>query len=62
MKTMTLCAIVAVAGLAAAGGQDKEKLKADLKDSIAGDWVYDDLASGIALAKKSNKPMLIVFR
>jgi hypothetical protein len=43
--------------------QDKEKLREALKDTVAkGDWIYDDLDAGYAAAKKSGKPMLIVFR
>ncbi len=64
----TLLAYAALAGAclaaAALGGQDpkKEKLKADLKDDIAGAWIYDDLPAGFAEAKRSGKPMLVVFR
>jgi len=49
----------------AAGGQDgaKEQLRIALKDNeVKGDWIYDDLASGYAAAKKSGKPMMVVFR
>ena len=43
--------------------QDKEKLRTALKDTeVVGDWIYDDLDAGIAEAKKSGKPMMIVFR
>jgi len=43
--------------------QDKEKLRTGLKDTeIVGPWIYDDLDAGIAEAKKSGKPMMIVFR
>ena len=43
--------------------QDKEKLREALKDTVVkGDWIYDDLDGGYAAAKKSGKPMLIVFR
>lgn len=60
MKT-TLAAAVAFALLAPL--QDKEKLRTGLKDaSVVGDWIYDDLNAGYAEAKKSGKPMLIVFR
>jgi len=59
---------VAAACLSAAlsaGGQDgaKEQLRTALKDTeVKGDWIYDDLAGGFAAAKKTGKPMMIVFR
>ena len=41
----------------------KEQLRIALKDNeVKGDWIYDDLASGYAAAKKSGKPMMVVFR
>jgi hypothetical protein len=48
-------------GLAALA-QDKEALKAALKDEVVGNWIYDDLQAGYSAAKKSGKPMLVVFR
>ena len=46
-----------------AAPQDKEKLRAGLKDTeVKGDWIYDDLNAGFAQAKKSGKPMMVVFR
>ena len=46
-----------------AAPQDKEKLRTGLKDNdVKGAWIYDDLAAGYAEAKKSGKPMLVVFR
>jgi len=57
---------LAAAGLIAAlsfFAQDKEKLRTALKDTeVKGDWIYDDLDAGFAEAKKSGKPMMIVFR
>jgi serine protease Do len=35
---------------------DKERVEADAR------WIYDDLPRGIAEAKKSRKPLLVVFR
>jgi hypothetical protein len=61
----TLPAALALALAAAAlGGQDprKEQLKTQLKDEIVGAWIYDDIPAGFAEAKKSGKPMLVVFR
>ena len=40
----------------------KAKIQQDLNDAIVGAWVYDDIDQGYALAKKSNKPILVVFR
>jgi len=41
----------------------KEQLRVALKDDVVkGDWIYDDLAAGYAAAKKSGKPMMVVFR
>ena len=43
--------------------QDKEKLREALKDTeLKGAWIYDDLDAGIAEAKKSGKPMMVVLR
>ncbi len=46
------------------GAQDRDtKVRNDLK-RIGADktWVYDDLETGLAIAKNENKPMLVVFR
>jgi hypothetical protein len=40
----------------------KAKIQADMSDTVVGPWVYDDIEQGYALAKKANKPMLVVFR
>ena len=56
---------MAAACLSAAGAQDaaKEQLRVALKDTeVKGDWIYDDLAAGMAAAKNTGKPMMIVFR
>ena len=40
----------------------KEALKTALKDTdLPGTWIYDDLDAGFAEAKKTGKPMLVVF-
>lgn len=40
-----------------------EVLKRNLKDKdLVGEWVYDDIDKGYALAKQSGKPLMIVFR
>ena len=50
--------------LAAAGGsQDPGPLQKSLNDlEVKGPWVYNDLPAGFAEAKKTGKPLLIVFR
>jgi hypothetical protein len=41
----------------------KDSLKTVLKDTdLPATWIYDDLNAGFAEAKKSGKPMLVVFR
>jgi len=42
-----------------AGDALREKL-GDLE--LAGNWFYDDLEGGFAEAKKTGKPLLVVFR
>jgi len=59
-------AVVAAAPTASARAQEgsgKEELRKTLKDlDDAASWVYDDLESGFAAARKSAKPLLVVFR
>ncbi len=43
--------------------QDREALRQALKDTPIGpEWIYNDLEAGFAGARKSGKPMLVVFR
>jgi hypothetical protein len=43
--------------------QDKDPLREKLKDSaVDAAWVYDDIDKGFAEAKRTGKPMLVVFR
>jgi hypothetical protein len=47
----------------ARGEGDPEALKKSLDDKdVAGTWIYNDLAAGFAEARKSRKPLLVVFR
>ena len=48
----------------AASGQGNNKLKEQLQErgKIADFWIYDDLNLGFAQAKKTGKPLLLVFR
>jgi hypothetical protein len=38
----------------------KQKALNDL--DVAPEWIYDDLPAGLAQAKKTGKPLLVVFR
>jgi hypothetical protein len=44
--------------------QDRDALVRTDKDKVGGEgfWIYDDLPRGIAQAKSSGKPLLVVFR
>lgn len=56
-------ALAAVVSLLLALPQDKDKIREGLKDTeLKGTWIYDDLDAGIAEAKKSGKPMMVVLR
>ena len=42
---------------------DSAPLQTTLDDlEVGGDWIYDDLEQGIALAKESGKPLFVLFR
>jgi hypothetical protein len=63
--TLVLAAVGAVstASARAAEGSAKEELRKSLKDfDDAASWVYDDLESAFATARKTAKPLLVVFR
>ncbi len=52
---------LATGPLVAQGGKTSlQKRLGDLE--LAGPWFYDDLAGGFAQAKKTGKPLLVVFR
>ena len=40
----------------------KEQLRRALKDDLTGTWIYDDVGVGFAEAKRTGKPVLVVFR
>jgi len=43
--------------------QDKEKVREGLKDAeLKGPWIYDDFEAGLAEAKSTGKPMMVVLR
>ena len=61
MKTVA-AGLVALALLSFQEAKDR-RLQQNLKDTdIVGTWVYDDLDAGIAEAKKSGKPLMVVYR
>lgn len=61
MKTALWMLAAALAG--GMGPGDKDKLREGLKDTeLQGAWIYDDLDAGIAQAKSSGRPMLVVIR
>ena len=46
-----------------AAAQNYEKLKTELGDvNLADGWIFEDIDKGYADAKKSGKPLLVVFR
>jgi len=56
-----ISALLLAAALAHA--DDKEALRAALKDDpLKGDWIYDDLPKGFAEAKRTGRPLMVVFR
>ncbi len=61
------CAVVVLSfsiGLAWGAPQDRDtKVRNDKQEVVdAGFWIYDDLDRGIALAKRTQKPLLVVIR
>jgi hypothetical protein len=60
---LTLSVLVIVTGPAAAQKNREEKVRND-RDKVVkeGFWIYNDLAAGLALAKKNGKPLLVVLR
>ena len=61
--TIALTVVLAMA-VSSAQAQDRNtKVRNDRKQIDAtGLWIYNDLSAGIAKAKKTRKPLLIVFR
>lgn len=65
MRTLVLLTVFASFGLAASlAAQDREtKVRNDRKNvEDAGRWIYNDLPKGIAEAKNTGKPLLVIFR
>lgn len=54
--------VLLLGGLAALA-QQPQQIQKELKDfEVKGEWHYNDFASGLAEAKRTGKPLLIVFR
>lgn len=67
VTTRIACVVVALAAgavLAQEKKKDRETKVRDDKERVAAmdSWIYDDLPRGIEEAKKSGKPLLVVFR
>jgi len=64
-RSRLLCACLAfwLSGAALPAQESGEDLRKALGDvELMGAWIYDDLDSGFAAARKTGKPLLIVFR
>jgi hypothetical protein len=58
-----LAATLATTALRAEEKSSHEDLRRSLKDlDLVGSWIYDDIDAGFAEARKSGKPLLVVFR
>lgn len=61
LRRAALPALVLLAAVAAA--QEPSPLQKLIKDEeVHRAWVYNDLGAGFAEAKKTGKPLLVVFR
>lgn len=63
--SLALAALGAVATVSAAAAENsgKDELRKSLQDlDEAASWVYDDVDSGFAAARRTAKPLLVVFR
>jgi serine protease Do len=59
---LAILALLAAATLVHAQ-DNKEAIKKPLNDvDLVGNWIYDDLPAAYAEAKKTGKPLLVVFR
>jgi hypothetical protein len=59
----SLAACLTAAGVAGAQASREEKVRADRRKVEAeGFWIYNDLPRGLAEAKKTGKPLLVVLR
>ena len=62
-KASWLLSALAGLGLALGGEDEPTPLQKALRDTeLAGTWIHNDAAAGFAEAKKTGKPLLMVFR
>jgi len=63
MCSLTLLSLGALLLGAPARAEDSDDIRKALKDTeVHSSWVYNDVAKGLTLAKKSGKPLLVLFR
>lgn len=67
MRTRLLAASAlagaAVVALAGSREQELRELREALGDQVAvGDWIYDDVDEAFTVAKRTGKPVFLVFR
>jgi hypothetical protein len=51
-----------LAAVAAEPQDSNRQIRQSLKDNVQESWIYNDLNAGFAEAKKTGKPLLVVFR
>ena len=63
-RLIQLTCLLVAASAAVAVAQDRDaKVRNDRKQfEEDASWIYNDLAKGVAEAKQSGRPMLVVFR
>lgn len=62
-QSVIVTSFLLVAAAAAHAEDRREKVLKDKPNvEAAGEWIYNDLPAGIAEAKKSGKPLLVVLR
>ena len=54
--------LLSVTATAAAQGRSGALREAFGDDQISDRWIYEDIATGYALAKQTGKPLLVAFR
>ena len=65
MRLSLAAVLLALSGVEGLPAQDvgKDELRDGLRDTVLkGEWVYDDLEAGLATAKKTGKPLLVLAR
>jgi hypothetical protein len=64
LHRLATLAVMFPTALLAFGAQDSNRqLQQSLKDTdVHPSWIYNDVAAGFAAAKKTGKPLLVVFR